>query len=77
MHFTVPETLSAFIFLYHHRANVPVYLGEISVSLKLLRLNKTTFLQLLSPRGTCSLWRRCPTQTSALKEEKPSYDGMS
>lgn len=36
MHFTVPQTLNAFIFLYNRRSNIPVYLGEVSVSLKLL-----------------------------------------
>lgn len=36
MHFTVPQTLNAFIFLYNHRANITMCLGEISVSLKLL-----------------------------------------
>lgn len=36
MHFTVPQTLNAFIFLYNRRSNIPVYLGEVLVSLKLL-----------------------------------------
>lgn len=36
VHFTVPQTLNAFLYLYNDRANTPMYFGEILVSLKLL-----------------------------------------